>query len=800
MRRLRTSSAFVVTTVVTLALGIAAITAMFSIYSKAVLYPVDVPHPETLLSLYAVNYKLNFVPPALSWPRFEAIRESATVFTHTGAYSNESLTLSGADDRPPEPLRALRVSGNFFAAIGANPAAGRLFTPADDLPNGPAVCVLSNEFWQSRFAGRNLTGTMIPLNGKPTEVIGVLAKRLPGPWADRQILLPRVFEDSALNAQSVQNGSTFLGVIGRLRPGATLQDARLQIQSISSDYKVRFAGRSDASSDTEVRTITDTIVGNRRPVFLALLGAVCVVLLISCANASALFLSDLASRERETAVRQALGASRLRIVSELVSESLAIAGVAGLAGVAGAFAIVRIAGSVLAPDLPVGLDLTVDPPALLAAVAAVLVCALLVGLIPALYATRPSHSSPLASFVRGGSEGSATRRFRSSLVVIEVSLSVLLLVGTTLLVASLNRLLNTSPGFEPAGLAAGFVNLPAERYGTPDRQAAYFMEVVEQLKQSPQVSGAAVVFGLPFHNENSASTYSISGRPILAPADRARAGLRIVSEDYFEVMRMRLVAGRGFTSADRAGTRAVCIVNESLARRQFGRAEGALGQVIRRGREADQLFEIVGVVSDVKTNGLRLPTPDETFYSFRQLPRSPAAIVARTSKGEPAQLGSLFQAAASAVDPKEPIAGFGSMEQRLADTLGVERVMSGVTAVFAALALLLSAVGLYAVLAHSVATRTAEIGIRMAIGAERGSVVGLILSQGIRLVGAGILVGLAAAAAGARLLASQLYQVNAWDPWVYSLVAVVFAVVGIAASLAPAVRASRVDPLTALRG
>jgi predicted permease len=623
--------------VTTLAMGIAAITAMFSIYSRIVLKPVTIAHPEKVLTIYGASNGIRFIPPALSCPKFRLIQQSATLFAHVGAYSNEAVNITAEGPVAAQQLRGLRVSGRFFTTIDAVPFRGRLFTPEDDVPNGPAVCILSYELWQSRFGGRDLTGTNVQLSGKSTQVVGILAPRLSSPWADREIFLPRVFDDSGLTPQTVENGATFLEVIGRLRDGATAPQAAQQLQAISQEYTTRFANRSDSSSHLELRPLVDTVTGGRGPVFLLLLGGVGVVMLISCVNATALILSRLISREREIAIRQALGASRTRIVLQFVGESLATAAVAGVIGFLAARVTLRLATSALSAQIPPGVQLELDRVAALAGIGAVLVCGALVGIVPSLYATRPAKRSALAAFVRGGSEGTSTRDVRALLVTAEVALSTLLLVGTALLVSSLDRLQRTSPGFDPAGVAAGFVNLSSDRYASPERQQAFFLGVVDRLNNHPQVSGAAVVFGLPFYGENSASPYSVSGRPILAPADRPRAGLRLVSENYFKVMRMKILEGRTFEPEDRAGAPLVCIVNQSLARRQFG-ATSAVGQVIRRGRNADQFHKIVGVVADVKTNGVRQPTPHEIFYPFRQVPRATAAIVVR-SEADPAALG-----------------------------------------------------------------------------------------------------------------------------------------------------------------
>jgi putative ABC transport system permease protein len=533
----------------------------------------------------------------------------------------------------------------------------------------------------------------------------------------------------------------------------------------------------------------------RRPVLGALLGAVVLVLLVSCANASALVLGRLTARQREIAVKQALGARRATIVLDFLRESLALSIAAGIAGVTIAAGALRVIQAALAAELPPGVVLRVDTQALLLAVCVVLLCAVLVGLAPALHATRGA-GTPVIAFVRGMSDTRATRRFRNGLVICEVALSVLLLVGAALVLASLGRLHRASPGFDPSGVAAAYATLPAQRYPTPAQQGAFFLDVVDRLIAMPQIAGAAVVFGLPF-DDNYAAPYAIGGRPLPPTAERPRAGLRIVSEDYFRVMRIHLVAGRLFTAADRPGAANVCIVNQTLARRQFG-AGPAVGQILLRGRNADP-YEIIGVVADVKTNGLTGPTPEEVFYAFRQSPRPNATLVARTP-GNPDLLAPLMQSAVSAVDRSQPLFGFASMARRLEITLGPERILAGLTLAFSLMAMLLASVGLYAVLAHSVMLRTPEIGIRMAIGADRRAIVRLVVAQGLRLVAVGIAAGLIAAAFASQVLAAQLFEVNPRDPLLYGGVAILFAMIGTAASLAPALRASRIEPAISLGG
>ena len=438
---------------------------------------------------------------------------------------------------------------------------------------------------------------------------------------------------------------------------------------------------------------------------------------------------------------------------------------------------------------------------------------------PALQASRAHLVEVLKDSARGSS-GARGRRFRSTLIVAEVALSVVLLVGSTLLMVSFLRLQRTPPGFEAKGAAAAFVGVPTTRYATSAQQAEFFAQVIEQLRAQAGVTDAAAAIGLPLSGFNPRAPYSVRGRPILPLPQRPLANLGIVSEDYFRLMRISLVSGRAFTAGDRDGAPGVCIVNESLAKRLFP-GEQALGQVLLRGRDAELGAEIVGVIRDVKTNGLNAPPPDEIYYPMRQLGRPGMAVVGRvgpSTAGSPssgqarstgsslssgqadaASLQGAIRAAVAAVDKNQPISFFATLETNISQSLGAQRIVASLTAIFAGLALVLSAVGLYSVLAYAVSQRRAEIGIRMALGAKRAQVVLLVMQGGLQLVAVGLALGLAGAAGAARLIRTLLFDIQPLDPIVYGGVAVLFTAVAALACLLPSLVASRIDPLVALR-
>ena len=795
VRALRKAPGFSLVAVLTIAVGIGANTTLFSVYDRLVLNPVTIPHPSSLVAIWVSNPQLNFNAPAMSWPRYEDTVAHAASFESLGISAFDNFTLTGNGD--PEQLNGQRVSASFFPTLGIMPMSGRNFTSQEDLPNGPAVCILSHELWQTRFGGRReIVGSTITLNGQPWQVVGILPPRLSPPFAQVQVFAPRVFEVGGLTPIQVQNGAGYAQPIGRLKAGLSLAQAASELTTLGRSYKERFATRLDANNAAEPRLYVAALVGNLEPTFYTLLAAVGFVLLIACANVASLFLGRLTSRVREVAVRQALGATRRRVMKQFLVESLVFSIIAATLGVLIAMWGLVAIQSIIATQLPPNTTLTLNWRALAYTGAVTLATALLVGLVPALQASRTELVETLKDSARGSSS-ERSGRLRAVLIVAEVALSVVLLVGSALLLISFITLQRTPPGFEAKGAAAAFVGVPAARYGTPAQQAQFFNEVAARLESQPRVSAAAAVIGLPMSGFNPRSPYSVGGRPVLPLPQRPIANLGIVSDHYFTVMRMTFAAGRAFNEGDREGAPGVCIINQSLAKRLFP-GESALGKIILRGRDAELKAEIVGVIHDVKTNGLNVPAPDEIYYPIRQVPRPGMAIVART-EGDAATLQPILRATVTAVDKDQPISFFATLETNIAQSLGVQRIVASLTSTFAGLALLLSAIGLYSVLAYAVSRRTPEIGIRMALGAQPGQVVGLVLRDGLRLVSIGLVGGLAAAAGAARLIETLLFGVRPLDPIVYGGVAGVFTIVAMLACLVPSLRASRIDPLLALR-
>ncbi|MBL9208506.1 MAG: ABC transporter permease [Opitutaceae bacterium] len=797
LRSLLKSPGFTLVAILTLSLGIGATTTLYSVFSVLVLNPTRLADPTALVQLWVRNPERNFNAPSMSWPRFEEIRRQQTVFSDVAvsAFGTFNLVHNGE----PEQLTGLYATSGFLNVLGVAPAHGRTFTAEEDLSGSAPVVILSHELWQTRFGGReNLVGQPVLLSGTSYTVIGILPPLLSNPYGNVQLIATRPNEFAGLTPQQVSNGAGYLQTIARLKPGVSIEQAEAEIATLTHHYTTAFAERLDGRNETLVVRFVDALVGNVRPTFNLLIGVVALVLLIACANVSNLFLGRLSARQREIGIRLSLGATRRQLVQQFLLESLLFSGASALLAVVVAIvsleSVQRLSANLLAPGTELRVDLSTLGFTLLVGA----VCAALVGLVPAFQASRSDLAEVLKdAAARSQSGGVRGGRFRSALVVVEVALSVVLLVASGLLLLSFIRLQSTPPGFNPQGVASALVSIPAERYRTPEQQADFFRQVIERLRDHPQVSSAAAAVGLPLSGFAPQSPYSIRGRDILPLPQRPLAGLRIVTEDYFKTMGIPLREGRAFSAQDRAGAPGVCILNESLARRLFP-GQSAIGQVILRGRDADIPGEIVGIVGDVKTVGLAAPPPDEVYWPSAQLGRGAMALVART-QGDPTALQAVLRSAVASVDPSQPLSFFTTLDGALTQSLGFQRITAYLTGTFATLALLLAAVGLYSVLAFTVTQRTVEIGVRMALGAQPTQVVRLILRQGLRLVAVGLVVGVALAAGLSRLIASLLFGIEPFHVGVYAGVAGVFTVVGVLACLLPSWRASRIDPLEALR-
>ncbi len=792
-RSLRKRPGFAAVAIVTLALGIGANTAIFSVVQGVVLEPLPYPEPGRLMTVWEDHTARG--GPAREWTgraNFLDWRARNRVFEHVAVYTGWGPNLTGVGE--PERLVGELVSAAYFAALGVEPAAGRAFTGVDEDPGAERVVIVTDGLWRRRFGGDpGILGKTVSLDGEPYAVVGVLPAGFESPFtADVEIWRPLPFRPG-----DDDRGSYFLRAVGRLRPGVSLDLARSDLTRVGRELS---GEHPEYYRDVAVSVVPlhEIVVGPTRPALLALMGSVGFVLLIACANVANLLLARSAARRREMAIRASLGAGRARIMRQLLTESLLLTLLGGglglLAGTWGIEALKSIAPAG-APRLDgVGLNLEV----LAFTAGLTLLTGLLFGLAPALRASRPDLVGSLQHGERAGG-GAARSRLRGALVVSEVALALVLLIGAGLLIRSFWGLTRVDPGFRAAGAIGANLQLPRTSYREPEAIAAFFDQLLERLDARPSLAAAGAVSVLPLSGDDSDVDVTIEGRPAPAPGDRAGVWYRAVSSGYFETMGIRRVAGRGFTDRDRAGSMPVAIVNETLARRHFA-GEDPIGQRLKLGGpdSTRPWRTIVGVIGDVRHKGLGLEPAEELFLPHAQFPRRIMTVVMRP-RSEAVEALEVLRSEVRALDPDLPIGGVTSLTALVRGSLALPRFTALMLATFAALALALAAIGVYGVLSYAVSRRRREIGVRMALGADRGDVLALVVGGGLRLIGAGLAIGLPLALVASRLLRRLLIEISPHDPLTLGATAVVLVAAGSLACYLPARRAARFDPVVSLR-
>jgi predicted permease len=782
-RVLGKSPGFTAVAVITLALGIGASAAIFSVVDGVLLRPLPYPHPDRLVVIQ------ESLPPQL--PEFPVSphhyfewTKQVTSFERLAAMHQGSYNLTGAG----EPIRvsAARVTSSAFSTFGAVPVLGRDFSPAEDLPGNDDVVVLSHGFWCRQFGGRaDILERTIGLDGRPFRVVGVMPR---GFQLDAPV---DIFTPAAYAPSDVHD----IAAIGRLKPGVTLQQARTEMALVAGAL-----ARDDPDSHTgwgvKLTGMHEFKVRDVRPVLWALLGAVGFLLIIACANVANLLLARATVRTREISLRTALGASRGRLVRQLLTESLLLALMGGLLG--GLVARLGVGALLaLAPDdLPRAQEILVDGRILAFTCALAVVTGVVFGLVPAFQAT---SGRILTEGGSGASEGRRQQRVRRALVVAQVSIALVLLVGAGLLIRSFARLRQVNPGFRPQGALAVTVSLPPTRYGQGAQQASFAERAIAQLGAIPGVQAAGACQGFQFSGAFDFFFLRVAGRPSKADgSDSPRTNAFLVTGDYFEAMGIPLLRGRRLDARDGASAPAVSVVNESLARTVFA-GEDPIGKRIGAAG-SEHWTEIVGVVGDARPDRLDAGAPLQAYAPLAQVHADWGALtfVVRGG-GDAAGLPAAIRAAIRAVDRGQAVTSIRPLTELVAASMARQRFTMLLFAIFSVAALLLAAVGIYGVMAYSVSRRTRELGIRMALGAQAGDVLRLVSREGGRLVGLGLAVGLAGALALTRFLASMLFGVSSHDPLTFVAIAGLLSVVAAVACLLPARRATRVDPMTALR-
>ncbi len=803
LRQFASNRAFAISVVLAISLGIGLNTAMFSVIRAVLLEPLGYHDPDRLVLLS------NSATPI----RFDEMLSSARSYDGLGAFGGgrEDLALSG--NGQPEVLRGSRVSSNFLDILGVHPLLGRSFVPAEDKPGAPAVAMISAELWQRRFHGSpSIIGRSVTLADTAYTIVGVVPLNFQFPRAKTDVWLTRPSEWAAIEPAS-RRISPLLHIFGRLKPSVDIEAANAELTVIDNQYAAAHPAMIDTNkalarlwnrAPDHLELVKDDLVSDVRPKLWLLFGAVGLVLLIMCANIASLLLARSKARSREFAVRAAIGAGWRRMVGQLLTESILLALIGGALGVALAQLTVSSVRGMTALDLPRSGEIRIDGTVLGFAAILSLLTGLLFGLWPAVSASRPD----LASVLRGSGEDASTTGSkptllrinpRSFLVLGQVALSTILLIGAALLIESLARAYRVDPGFQVSNLLTMDITLPTARYGSDEKRAAFYKELLAKVEALPGVKSAAIARTLPMTGY-AAAPIEVSGRAETKLNERPFATIQNISPQYFHTMKIPLRRGREFTAHDDAGASPVVIIDESLARRfwpQYPAGPNPIGERILIGSHS-RPTEVVGIAADVREGGLTQQPKPSVYLSAAQQPLESAVLALRT-EGEPLSLANAVRNRIFTLDRDQPVSEIASMNQVVDASEGQLRVMMALLGVFAATATIIAIVGLYGVIAYSVAQRTKEIGIRRALGAQPGSILALIVGHGLRLALGGVLLGICGAFAMTRVLHGLLFQISPTDPTTFIGIALLFVLIAFAASYFPARRAAGIDPLATLR-
>ena len=805
-RTLRKSPGFTAVAVLVLALGIGANTAIFSVVNAVLLRPLAFDQPDRLVMLY-------HIPPSASFPgiplfsaspaNFLDWRAQAHSFEGMSAYGFGRYTLTGKGR--PEVIRMIAVTDGFFSVLHAQPLLGRAFVEGEDQPGRDHEVILSYDTWQTHFgANPAIVGSNIELNTQAYTVVGVMPRGFEYPIDPG--FPPQMWKPQNWTAQerAIRDDHNYL-VIGRLKPGVTLPQAKAELATISERMAQQYP-KDDKGWGATAVALRDDLVGDVRPGLLILLGAVSLVLLIACANVANLVLVKMLSRRKEVAIRSALGASRRRLLQQVLAETVLISLAGGLLGLifahfGGAF-VVKFAGQQLPRATGIGLDGWV----LCFTLGISLVTGFASGLLPALRLTRTDIGEALKQSAGRTASESGGSRTRSTLVAAEVALSLMLLIGAGLLIRSLWRLRGVNPGFDSDHVITMFVSIPSTKFSTPQQQISFYDRVLERVRALPGVQSAGVIDALPLTGGGSHQPVQIEGRPVQAMADQPEVDVRLISPGYVKAMHIPLLRGRDFDDSDVAGRPGTILISQSMAK-QFWPNEDPIGKRLTMYFFPETVREVAGVVADVKDDALsqtrsasmlymplgqRSAGRDGHFQSFGM------TLAVRTHT-DPRSVVSAISDAVNQIDSEVPLLEVKTMQDTVEESLLQQRFTMLLLSGFAGLALLLAAVGIYSVLAYAVRWRVREIGIRMALGAQIRDVLRMVIVEGMKPTLLGVVIGVAGALALGRVLSSVIYGVSARDFATFSIVAVAMTAVGLLASALPAYRATRVDPMKTLR-
>jgi putative ABC transport system permease protein len=790
LRQLIQSRSFTAIAVLTLGLGIGACTAIFSVVNTVLLRPLDYPESDRLVVIRETQLP-QFPEFSASPPNYIDWEKQAKSFERMAAYTSARINLTGEGE--PQQLMGVKATAHYFDTYGIKPVLGRTFLPEEDAVGKNHVVVLSYPFWQRVFAGApDVAGRAIQLSGEPYTIIGVAPFGF-GAASKVDAWIPMAFTPQETSNES--RGGHYLSVIGRLKKNATAAQAEAELKVLANQLATQYPD-SNKGWGIFVMPLQDYSVRDVRAVLYTLLGSVGCVLLIACANIANLLLARGTARHREISIRAALGASRIHLIRQLLVESVLLALCGGVAGVLLAWWGLSALLSLAPPNLPRVTDINLNIGVLVFSLALSVVTGLVFGIAPAWLAASSDVNEALKQGSRGSTEGGVRGRLRSALVVIEVTFALVLLGGAGLLARSFIQLAHVEPGFTPENATVLRLALPQKKYALPEQQTAFAEALLDHLRSLPGVQAVGLTHSMPLMGDYVLG-FNIDGRPPIAPSDLPSTNYYAVTPDYFRAMGIRLVRGRVFTDQDNAKTARVAIINETLARQHFPN-EDPIGKRINITNGPDAWREIVGIVADVKQYGLDKATTNQSYEPFAQVPFSSLNVVIR-AKGSTSALLSAIRPAVYAVDKDQPIGTIRPLEDVMADSIARQRFAMTLLTVFSVVALVIAAVGIYGVMAYNVAQRTGEFGIRMALGAQQRDVLRLVLGQGGKLIGLGLICGMAATLAAARAMGSMLYNTSAQDPLTLCVITLILATVALVACFFPANRATKVNPIEALR-
>ncbi len=775
----------------TIALGIGATATIFGVAHGVLLKPLPYPHADQLVMVWMTNARINLREDWHSLPNIEDYRSGNSTFEAIAVYNDSSASLTGTGDA--QRLTGARSSPNLFNVLGVAPAKGRVFTDDEDRPGQDAVVVISHGLWTRLFGSDpNIIGRTVELNGRNREVIGVMPDGFGFPRQTTDFWVPNA-PGEQLRAS---RGSLWLMAIGRLKPGVTVDRAQADLSPIATDIVTRFPNQEGYG--IYVVGYHDQLVARTRPAIIALLGAVAFLLLIACVNVANLLLSRAAVREREIALRTAIGAGRGRLIRQLLTESAVLAGIGGALGIVVAWAGLRALISVAPPELPRLADITLNWAVVGFSFAAAFVTGLIFGLMPALQISQAGMGNALKEGGRGASAGMG-RLVRRTLVVVQVALALVLLTGAGLMVQSFMRMQRVDLGFDGDRVLTMQISLSGQAYQQPAAGVNFYERLVERVRATAGVESASLVTGLFLSTTPNSTSFNIEGRPVFTPAESVEVPVDSVAPGYFDTMRVPVLRGREFNAGDTAESTRVVLINQTMAT-QFWPGEDPIGRRMTYGQpDADtQWMTIVGVVGDTRRVGYEAAIRPETYLPLPQSPSRSMMLVVRASQDPTAIVGSVRQVVRS-LDPNQPIYGVATIDELVRELTAERRLNTLLFALFAVVAAILAAAGIYGVIAYSVEQRRRELGVRLALGAMPREVFDLVVREGMSMAVIGVIGGVLAAMAATQVMRTLLYDTSATDPWIFAAMTLGALVIALCACLIPARRAMRVDPLVALR-